>query len=344
MSLLDRALIEVNSEACKRVAGWLASHRIPPDSEETSLVGLTPLEIGDFYLFLVAICHQTTPIGMPPLVGIVGGRERRGWDYLLGRFEELVRADRSLVSSARWRDVSAGELTAMFRDQAYGARLVETERRAELIRDLAEVMARNRWAHLEDLFELAGGRIASGDPNLVGLLSRFKAYRDPVNKKAFYLLALMRNYGIWSYRDPENLGPPVDYHEVRGHLRLGTVRIIDAGLRSKLLARRPVDESEDVAIRKAVFQAITEISARSRIFDPSRLHYLFWNVFRSCCQRGETHCDECPPSCPLPDRYVPLATGPDGRACPFRSVCEAARLPERRKIVEHVVASTYDFH
>jgi hypothetical protein len=205
-------------------------------------------------------------------------------------------------------------------------------------------MLRHEWHHLDDLYELAEGRVAIGSPSLVSLLAHFEAYRDPVFKKSFFLLALMQNQGLWSYSDAENLGAPVDYHEIRGHLRLGTITVVNDELRQKLMMRQVVDEFEDLAIRKAVFRAIMEISDRSGIRNPSRLHYLFWNVFRSCCQRAETHCESCPSDCPLPSRYVPLAMGSDGRGCPFRTVCQAARDPDKRRLVEHIVSSSYDFH
>ncbi|MBI3463632.1 MAG: hypothetical protein HY000_11325 [Planctomycetes bacterium] len=344
MSIIDTTLVEVNLEACQRVANWLSRRQIPPDQEEAALTGLTREEIGDFYLFLVAICHQTSPVGIPPLLGKVDGCERRGWDYLLARFEQLVHQDRGFLSRSCWRDLSGAHLVSMFTDPSYGPRLVEAERRAELVRDIAEVMDANNWWHLEDLFRIARGRIASGEPNLVQLLAQFEAYSDPVSKKTFFLLALMRNHRLWSYPDLDQLGAPVDYHEIRGHLRIGTVAVVSNALRDKLLQRIAVSEFEDLAIRKAVFRAIMEISELSGLHDPSRLHYLFWNVFRSCCQRNETHCDGCSPNCSLPDRYVPLALADGVRACPFRSVCEAAHDKEKRHLIEHFVSSDYDYH
>jgi hypothetical protein len=344
MSVLDTDLVAVDEQACARVAQWIAVRDIPPDSEETSLSGLSPTEVGDFYLFLVAICHQTTPRGFPPLLGNVAGRERRGWDYLLGRFEHLVAKERDLLNPAFWREMTGARLEEMFADPQYGPRLIEPQRRADLICNLGDVMHARGWTHLQALYTSTQGRIASDNPNLLGLLGQFDAYRDPVHKKAFYLLALMQNHGIWVYEDPSNLGPPVDYHEIRGHLRLGTVTILGDELLEKLRSNTPVSESEDLAIRSAVFDAISRISCLSRINSPSRLHYLFWNVFRSCCQRAETHCDGCPPSCPLPARYVPLAISSEGRRCPFHSVCRAAREPERRTLLEHTVSSSYDFH
>lgn len=344
MSVVHAGIVEVDREACSRVARWIASHRIPLDTEETTLPGLSAIEVADFYLFLVAICHQTSPLGLPLLLGNVNGRLRRGWDYLLGRFEQLVQVDRSLLSVATWNDMTTEQMSGMFADPEYGRRLVEPQRRAELVRDLATVMNERGWRHAQDLYEASDGRIAAGEPNLLDLLAGFAAYRDPVRKKSFYLLSLMKNNGIWKYKDPESLGPPVDYHEVRGHLRLGTIKLCSRNLRQKIVERQPVDEFEDLAIRRAVFDAIMEVSRQSGLNDPSRLHYLFWNVFRACCQRDQAHCQGCPPDCPLPERYVPLAWQNEGRGCPFRSVCETARDPSRLVLTEQIVDKAYDFH
>ncbi len=111
---------------------------------------------------------------------------------------------------------------------------------ADLVADLGRVMHRMGWAHAWDLYTLSAGQVASSPNSLIESLCKFEAYNDPVHKKTFYLLALMRNHGLWSYADPMNLGPPVDYHEVRGHLRLGTVRILDEDLRRKIKGQKAI--------------------------------------------------------------------------------------------------------
>lgn len=337
-------LIKVNDVACRRVAEWIASHAIPRDAEEASLGDFTDIEVGDFYLFLVSICHQTSPIGHPPLMGSVSGQVRRGWDYLLTRFLELARYDRRLIDPANWIEMSGETIASFFRDSEYGLRLIEIDRRAQLVRNLGEVMRFRRWRHLQDLFVQARGRIEIGKPNLIGLLSEFEAFRDPVNKKTFFLLALMKNHAIWRYADPDRLGPPVDYHEIRGHLRLGTVEITCPELLAKLLSRECVEEHEDLAIREAVLRAIMKISEMSGLRDPAQLHYLFWNIFRSCCQRNETHCERCPPTCSLPARYISLAIQDAVRGCPFRTVCQGAQDPAKRRLIEQSVSIEYDYH
>jgi hypothetical protein len=232
------------------------------------------------------------------------------------------------------------EFRALFRDPVLGDRLVDPEGRAALVMNLGQVMQRNGWNRVQEVYELCGGRVSTGHPNLVGVLGEFRAYDDPVMKKSFFFLALMRNAGLWKYVDDDKLGPPVDYHEVRGHLRIGTVRVLDPDLREKLVNRIPVSASEDIAIRGAVLDAIMLLSDMTGLRSPSQLHYLFWNVFRSCCTRENPHCHACPPGCSLPDRYVPLAMHADSeRRCPFAQVCESANSPHR--YYEHVFSTDY---
>jgi hypothetical protein len=232
------------------------------------------------------------------------------------------------------------EFATLFSDPVLGDRLTDPEGRAALVVNLGQVMQRNDWMWIQEVYELCGARVATGHPNLVGLLAQFRAYDDPVMKKSFFFLALMRNAGVWNYVDDDKLGPPVDYHEVRGHLRIGTVQVLDPDLQKKLFRRTPVTASEDIAIRGAVLDAIMLLSEMTGLANPSQLHYLFWNVFRSCCTRDNPHCHACPPDCSLPERYVPLAIHADGaRRCPFAPVCDSADAT--RRYYEHAFSTDY---
>lgn len=82
----------------------------------------------------------------------------------------------------------------------------------------------------------------------------------------------MRNSGIRVYADGDKLGAPVDYYEVRGHLRIGTVQIHDEELRAKLLSGREVSAQEDILTRDAVHKALMFISDRSGLHNASQLH------------------------------------------------------------------------
>jgi len=336
----EGSAVEVDTEKCHKLALLLKSVSIPIDKEDSSLVDLSREEIGNFYLFLVAICHQTSPRGKLPLEGMVGGRQLRGWDYLSAKFEEQVRYDRTLLKPFKWLAFTGDQLSTLFQDSELGNRLSTPGKRAQLIRDLGSVMQSEGWLWLEDLYQLCSARVTTGEPNLLDTLAKFYAYRDPLKKKSLFLLSLMRNTGLWKYRDDDQLGPPVDYHEVRGHLRIGTVRVNSNDLRRKLRNSVHVDSDDDLEIRRAVYDAIMMLSESTGIRNPSQLHYMFWNVFRSCCKHESPHCETCPSDCSLPDRYVPMAIHANGhRRCPFSSVCASVNTPHRYQ--EHVFETDY---
>lgn len=331
--------IRVNEETCDRLAALLVSCHVPRDEEDSRLPGFSREEAGNFYLLLVAICHQTSPRGRPPLEGTVNGQRKRGWDYLSAKLEAAAAADRSWLDPGRWAPVTAGDLTELFRDPVLGDRLSEPGHRAFLIRDLGEGMRQRGWRWFEELYRLCRGWAATGEPNLFGLLGEFVAYRDPVRKKSSFLLALMRNSGLWTYRDGHRVGPPVDYHEVRGHLRIGTVAVTDPALRRKLMEGLPVTAAEDVALRGAVYDAIMRLSELTGLWDPSRLHYLFWNVFRTHCVRENPLCFVDAPA--LPKRYRPLELVDGARRCPFSGVCASASSSPTQRYYEHVFETDY---
>ncbi len=298
-------LVRVDSRKCAEVAAVLARHTIPAATEgHANVVGLPASALPNFYLLAVAICHQTSPVGQVRLGGtLTTGETAWGWDYLRRRLAERARENLSILDPACWQRLTPRELAELLAAEDGPVHLTDPERRAALIRDAGTRMSINGWSGAEAIHAEEGGWLLRDNRGILVRLGEFAAYRDPVRKKSNYLLELLRNECRWHYRDPQNLGVPVDYHEVRGHLRLGTVRVIDPDLETRLKARAPVDHEADVAIRTAVARAIDEIAAAVGSTDSPTLHYLFWNVFRSCCGRDSTHCWACGPDCVLPRRY-----------------------------------------
>jgi hypothetical protein len=144
---------------------------------------MSPPQVANFYLLLVAICYQTSPRGGLPLEGDVEGRHLRGWDYLSAKLEAAARNNLAVLSPAFWAHITAKEVRDLFRDQKLGERLSDPAGRASLIRDLGQQMSRRSWDYAAHMYDACGGRIASGRPNLLSSLAQFRAYDDPVRKK-----------------------------------------------------------------------------------------------------------------------------------------------------------------
>jgi hypothetical protein len=323
-------LAQVNVDKCRELAALIRGLPIPPDQEEADLnLSLIPASRRtDFLLSLVAICHQTTPVGGPKLEGTVAGAHRRGWDYLSNALLEAVIADNSLVSPTRLKGLTADQLLEIIRRPDITAEIKDIDGRARLLNDLGGLLVQAGMDSVEDLYTLSGGYLLREDSG--GILQRLsvaKAYSDPVRKKSLYFCMLAKNQGLWRFRDEEHLSSPVDYHEIRGHLRIGTVRLDNSVLDHIRSAKVTADM--DVAIRGAVASAIDEV-ATSTGLSAATLHYFFWNLFRSCCLREGAHCDSCPDDCTLPNRY---RLGRSNLACSLSTCCESKTTLD--KIVDY---------
>ncbi|MHC4142852.1 MAG: hypothetical protein ACYSUF_13655, partial [Planctomycetota bacterium] len=121
---MKRQPVKVDGEVCARLATLLRSRKIPPDAEERKPDVPADL-VGNFFLALVAICHQTSP-----LQGLIDGRVRRGWDYLWARFEAAAQAAPEILEPADWCEFRAPQLGEVFHDEKYGDRLTDHEGRA----------------------------------------------------------------------------------------------------------------------------------------------------------------------------------------------------------------------
>lgn len=336
----EQSLVRVDEEKCLELAKILASVDVPLDQEEICFSNFENVETGNFLLFAVAICHQTSGHGDKPLQGIVRGKKLRGWDYLIQRLEEECQNNRGLLLPDLWKEMSPETLRAIFADQQGECLLTDLDGRSRLVRDLGQKMQEMDVTFVQNLFDKCEGRIRSDNPCILEQLSNFEAYSDPVFKKSFFFLSLMQNSGVWSFTDPENLGPPVDYHEVRGHLRIGTVHVESESLRNKLLHKVPVEAKEDIALRKATLNAILLMSKASGLNRPSQLHYLFWNLFRTYCTREDPNCNGDRPERYLPKRYLEMVSQVnDSMACPFCQICKSAS--QQVMLYDHVFQTDY---
>lgn len=324
--------VRVVADKCAEMAFKLRQMSLPAPKEDVPPLGFAPEEEANFWFFLAAICHQTSPVGLPALEGNVEGKQRRGWDYLVHAFRVAATKDLGLLSPLRWATFTVKDLGNIF-----GPLLSLPDARCELIVDLGQRLCERHWNSILLAHINCKGYLREHSPNLLDTLSEFQAFSDPVEKKSVFFLALMQNCGLWEYCDSDRLPAPVDYHEVRGHLRIGTVRIEDNELEKKIWQGLSVTKDDDVTLRLAVREAIQNISV-SVGKSPNALHYLFWNLFRTYCIRTTPLC-EGQAFEKLPPEYAKSVADTGARDCPFRGFCCSADQVDA--INEHKITTEY---
>ncbi len=330
--IMNTQIAQVNEDRCRQVAKAIASMNVPAPREDVPRLPFSRDEEANFWFLLAAICHQTSPAGLPALEGELGGVHRRGWDYLVHAFLKAAINDRELLSPTRWQRFDEHAITKVF-----GSLLSSPNARASLIADLGLQLSTLNWTTINDVYAYCDGYLIDHTPNLLDVLSQFKAFSDPVQKKSVFFLALMQNTHIWKYADEERLPAPVDYHEVRGHLRIGTVKLTNNELETRIRRGDYVLPADDVSLRLVVREAI-QLIAELVGHSPNTLHYLFWNLFRTYCVRDIPLCNgEAFER--LPYDYAESVRSAGSTNCPFVAFCSSANT--KNAINEHRVVTEY---
>ncbi|OGO14317.1 MAG: hypothetical protein A2Y53_08585 [Chloroflexi bacterium RBG_16_47_49] len=293
--------------------------------------------LANAYFAIVAICHQTSPIGERPLEGFISNNPRKGWDYLKEKFLIASTCDSKWLDPRFWQCLNPITLANLYKDDEKGLTLSRISERTFLLNNLGDLLITDGYIAIEDAF-IALSNTLGGSDGFISYLSRFEAYSDPLFKKTFLFLSLANTECGWQYIDPENIHSPIDYHELRGHLRLGTIDIAETCIQIKLKRGLSISSEEDFYIRQAVQEANEYISRIVGVSN-SELHYFLWNVFRSCCSRQaeQSHCLECSPICSLPESYriVPYYHS----RCIFSELCPSVH--NTYKIVEPAYLGHY---
>jgi hypothetical protein len=209
----------------------------------------------DAALFLCAVDHSTGYRGRY-LVGGAGPFEGSALMWACG-----LRAharERGLLRAERLREVSGDQVAAWFR--IGGETVTDPERRAELWRDLAAGVAGTYAGSAAALLAACEGRLGGG--GLLGRLSEFEAYSDPLGKKAFLFAKICSRRGWFEVADPEHWEVCADNVLMR------------LALRSGLVAEGPLD-----SVRAGTRDAFRRIAGDVGIAPPV-LDDLLWELGR----------------------------------------------------------------
>ena len=206
----------------------------------------------DAALFLAAIDHQTG-YESPSEVEGEGPFEGSALLWALG-----LRAERRAPGALTARSlygVDPAAIAAVFR--AGQNTLHDPDRRAKLWDNLAKGMLKSYEGQAEKLIEAAGGKLG-GPKGLLGRLSEFDAYADPLRKKALLVCKIWDRRGWIEVSDPENWEVCADNVLMRLALRSG---LVSEG-----------DSEEVRAATRDAFKAVAEKAGLS----PAVLDDLLW--------------------------------------------------------------------
>ena len=314
-------MIRINEDKIGAIISALSSVTLPPPAEHTPdqfPICDDKLKLANAYLGIVSICHQTSPIGERPLEGMVKGTQAKGWDYLRGKFLLKASEAEKWSSFKFWQKLTPCILADLFEDETYGRTLNRINERTYLLNNLGNGLSDASYDTIQEVFAAKGNRIGS-ETGFLTYLSAFLAYSDPVRKKSNFFLSLAKSECGWTLSDEDNLLSPIDYHELRGHLRIGTVHFDNEDLARKVRYRIPLSENEDTPLREKIQEANERI-VKGMDISGSTLHYFLWNFFRTCCKRGETNCKDCG----LADMESPYRNlFKDRKVCIFHGFCDS---------------------
>jgi len=325
--------VQIVYEQVNKIAILLRSSRFPERYEpanENLRIANSKINLANAYLAIVAICHQTSPIGERQLEGFISTNYRKGWDYLKEKLLHAAILDPNWADPKFWQYLTPTILSELYKDKDKGCTLSRVNERTFLLNNLGEGLIHDGFLRIEDAISSLD-YIVGGDNGFIRYLSRYEAYSDPLNKKTSLFLSLAETECGWKYQDPENIHSPIDYHELRGHLRLGTVYVVDERIKLKLINHLPISIEDDLTIRKVV-QDTNEYLSRVVGVSAIELHYFLWNIFRSCCSRqvGQTHCICCSEECSLPEPYKILPYYHS--CCIFHELCPS--INDINKVIE----------
>ena len=148
-------MISINEIKISELVGILKQIPIPTVAESSthSFSWISDNNIlANSYFAIVAICHQTSPIGENRLKGYIDNELKEGWDYLKERFLMCVQKKTELSDVLYWKNIKPLELSEIFTDQLHGKTLNRVNERTYFLNNLGEVLSKDGFANIHEAF------------------------------------------------------------------------------------------------------------------------------------------------------------------------------------------------
>jgi len=287
-------MIGVDYNAVNRVAGLLRKTSVeldkldlfderyyPPRDMDTEIVLR-------YFIVMVAMDHRLSRPGKPYEACLSDGCYH-GADLLYRLGSLKLREDPGFFSPEKLAEITIDEVREWL--SVGSVQPVDIEVRTYLLRDLGVKLLKLYDGSVLELIKRSSNRV-KGDllnPGLVDNLKVFKAFEDPVEKKALLFVKFIIKRGL--FKPVDQLDVAVDNHLTRISYRLGLV-MVSGDLWRKIKEGVEVSVEEDVLLRLVVRRAYRELASKSRI-DPCLIDDYFWIMGRTICIRDKPLCDKC---------------------------------------------------
>ena len=272
-------LLSLSEEAVKEVSSLISGLGLSRDRYEDPLIfpprDDVERQLG-FFLSMVAIDHRTRT-EFTDFSASVGGRRLEGADLLYYLGSSIYRRDERSFTPEWLANLTPEEAESLLCFE--GNCVWDFYTRIFLLRDLGKKVR----GSLSDLL------LVGSVEELIANLSSFRAYEDPVRKKAFLLAKFLDGRGLVRLEGERHV--PVDNHLTRVAIRLGVV-LPSEGLLGRMREGIELTMEEDVEVRMTVREAWKEVSNESGV-DPFTLDDFLWPFGRTVC-KGEPDCVNCP--------------------------------------------------
>lgn len=290
-----------------------------------------PENVLRYFLFMVALDHRLSRPGRP-YEGVVEGQFYHGADLLYRLGSKKYYEDPAWFSPEHMANITIDEVREWLSvSEPKRVEPPDLEVRTMLLRDVGIKLMKLYSSSVSKLLEETKGYLKAIHGGLIDRLKIFRAYEDPVEKKAYLFFKFIERRGLFKPVDEENVEVPVDNHLTRIALRLGIIKV-KGRIKEKILKSKEFEWEEDVLLRIATRRAYKEVAKKAGI-KPVLLDDFLWMFGRKCCLRERPACILCSTEC------TKYGWCRDNK-CVLKDVCPAGR-GEEPLYMEHVYTNTW---